>query len=40
MGEVAAALLIERIAEKPSGPREVVLPPQLLMRESTGPVPA
>jgi len=40
MGEVAAALLIERIAEKPSAPREVVLAPQLLMRESTGPVPA
>ena len=40
MGEVAAALLIERIAQKPAEAREVVLAPQLLMRESTRPMPA
>ena len=40
MGETAAGVLIERIAEGPAGCREVVLPPQLLMRESTGAVPA
>ena len=40
MGETAAGVLIERIATGPAGCREVVLPAQLLMRESTGPVPA
>lgn len=40
MGETAAGVLIERIAAGPAGCREVVLPAQLLMRESTGPVPA
>ena len=40
MGETAATVLIERIAEAPTSCREVVLGPQLLMRESTGPVPA
>lgn len=39
MGETAAGLLIERIAEGPAACREVVLPAQLLRRESTGPVP-
>ena len=38
MGEAAAAVLLERIAEAPATCREVVLPAQLLMRESTGPV--
>jgi LacI family transcriptional regulator len=38
MGETAATVLIERIAESPASHREVVLAPQLLMRESTGPV--
>ena len=40
MGECAATVLIERIAARSRGHREVVLPPQLLRRESTGPVPA
>jgi LacI family transcriptional regulator len=40
MGETAASVLIERIAQSPSACREVVLTAQLLMRESTGPVSA
>ena len=40
MGETAAGVLIERIAEAPAAYRDVVLPAQLLTRESTGPVPA
>ena len=40
MGEAAAEVLIARIAEGPAACREVVLPAQLLMRESTGPAPA
>lgn len=39
MGEVAAEVLIERIAAASTPRREVVLAPHLLMRESTGPVP-
>ena len=39
MGEAAAEVLIARIAGGPAACREVVLPAQLLMRESTGPVP-
>ena len=39
MGEAAAEVLIERIAAGPGSCREVVLPAQLLRRESTGPVP-
>lgn len=38
MGEVAAQVLIERIAAGPTSGREVVLPAQLLRRESTGPL--
>jgi LacI family transcriptional regulator len=38
MGEVAAQVLIERIAAGPTSAREVVLPAQLLRRESTGPL--
>jgi LacI family transcriptional regulator len=37
MGEMAASVLIERIAEGPTRNREVVLPAELLLRESTGP---
>lgn len=37
LGETAASVLIERIASRPTGRREVVLPAQLLLRESTGP---
>ncbi len=40
MGETAAEVLIERIAAGPAAAREVVLPAQLLMRESTGPAPS
>lgn len=40
MGETAAQVLIERIAAGTAAAREVVLPAQLLMRESTGPVPS
>lgn len=40
MGETAAEVLIARIAHAPAASREVVLPAQLLMRESTGPVPS
>jgi LacI family transcriptional regulator len=40
MGETAAEVLIERIASGPAAAREVVLPAQLLMRESTGPAPS
>jgi len=39
MGEKAAEVLIERIAVRPAGDREVVLPARLLLRESTGPAP-
>ena len=39
MGETAAGVLIDRIAAGPTASREVVLPPQLLTRESTGPAP-
>ena len=39
MGETAAGVLIERVAGAPAGCREVVLPAQLLRRESTGPLP-
>ena len=38
IGERAATVLIERIAEGPTANREVVLPAELLLRESTGPV--
>lgn len=37
MGETAAEVLIERIAAGPAAAREVVLPAELLRRESTGP---
>jgi len=37
MGERAASVLIERIAEGPTRNREVVMPAELLLRESTGP---
>jgi len=37
LGETAATVLIERIAEAPEETREVVLPTQLFLRESTGP---
>ena len=40
LGEMAASVLIERIASGPAADREVVLQAQLLRRESTGPVPA
>jgi LacI family transcriptional regulator len=40
LGEAAAQALIERIGAGPSPGREVVLPAQLLMRESTGAVPS
>jgi len=40
MGESAAQVLIERIAAGPTAAREVVLPAQVLKRESTGPVPS
>jgi LacI family transcriptional regulator len=36
LGETAATVLIERIAEGPSANREVVLPAQLFLRASTG----
>lgn len=39
MGDTAARVLLERIAASPSAPREVVLAPRLLLRESTGPAP-
>ena len=39
LGEMAASVLIERIASGPAADREVVLQAQLLQRESTGPVP-
>jgi LacI family transcriptional regulator len=39
LGEAAAEVLIERIGTGPTARREVVLPAQLLMRESTGTVP-
>ena len=39
MGEIAAGVLIDRIAAGPTACREVVLALQLLMRESTGAVP-
>ncbi|HWH81630.1 MAG TPA: LacI family DNA-binding transcriptional regulator [Burkholderiaceae bacterium] len=39
VGEKAAEVLIERIAMRPTTDREVVLPAQLMLRESTGPVP-
>jgi len=38
MGEMAASVLIERIAEGPTSNREVVLQAELLLRESTGPL--
>lgn len=38
IGETAASVLIERIAAGPAANRDVVLPAQLLVRESTGPV--
>ena len=38
MGEIAAGVLIDRIAAGPTACREVVLALQLLMRESTGAV--
>ncbi len=38
LGEMAAQVLIERIAEAPAQKREVVLPAQLFRRESTGPL--
>ena len=38
IGETAASVLLERIAHGPAAMREVVLPAQLLLRESTGPV--
>lgn len=37
LGETAATVLIERIAAKPESGREVVLPAQIFLRESTGP---
>ncbi len=39
MGEMAAQILIERIAGSGAGPREVVVPARLMPRESTGPAP-
>jgi LacI family transcriptional regulator len=39
LGEAAAEALIERIATGPTVRREVVLPAQLLLRESTGAAP-
>jgi LacI family transcriptional regulator len=39
LGEAAAGALIERIGAGPRPARELVLPAQLLMRESTGAVP-
>jgi len=38
LGEAAASVLIERIAGGSATRREVVLPPKLTLRESTGPV--
>jgi LacI family transcriptional regulator len=37
LGETAAKVLIDRIADGPEETREVVLPTQLFLRESTGP---
>jgi len=39
MGELAAQILIERIAGRGPAPREVVVPARLMARESTGPAP-
>ncbi len=39
MGEMAAQILIERIAGSGAAPREVVVPARLMPRESTGPAP-
>ncbi|WP_374315228.1 LacI family DNA-binding transcriptional regulator [Aquabacterium sp.] len=38
LGETAASVLLERLANPAGETREVVLPPQLVMRASTGPV--
>lgn len=40
MGEMAAQILTERIAGSSGAARDVVVPPRLLLRESTGPAPA
>ena len=39
MGEMAAQILIERIAGSSSAARDVIVPPRLMSRESTGPAP-
>jgi LacI family transcriptional regulator len=39
LGELAATTLIDRIAGRHPKPREVVVTPKLILRESTGPVP-
>lgn len=40
IGETAATVLIERLAGRGAGPRDVIVAPRLILRESTGPAPA
>jgi LacI family transcriptional regulator len=35
MGEIAARTLLDRLQKKPSGPEEVAVEPELVIREST-----
>jgi LacI family transcriptional regulator len=39
IGETAATVLIDRIAGRRSSTSEVIVPPAIILRESTGPVP-